>query len=189
MFHRVSSAPVGFNAPVDVNGVAGVAAPVALASVSLEATHPVHGNLRVTREATQLSDASPSIRFDLKLEGAPLVSATLGRDREGEIDGWGNTADTFGYWDIDLQHLGNKGVGAVAHVLFAETANELGVDYFTIRPVTPNPTVEGSPMGRLCRKMGMEALSGDGFKCEPGELIRGATKAALDKGWVITGGL
>ncbi len=184
MVSPVGSAPVNFNPPGEVDEVRAPAS-MALGELSLDATHAVHGNLRVTRDATLVSGASPTINFSFKVDGAPAVSKGV-TITEVEIDSFGEKAETLGYEDINFGHLRGKGIGPVVNMLFAKTAQELGLDYFTIGPVTPIPTVDESPMGRLCHAMGMEYWGNDGFKCEPGKMVEGARNAALNNGWQIT---
>jgi hypothetical protein len=148
------------------------------------ASHPVHGELTVTRRA-KTDPATTTVDFDVQLE-------KRGKDpekKEGMVvqccifdrDYYFAGAASFGHSDLSLAPLEAIDLYATLHVFFAVTGQDLGMANFAIS----NVPREG-PLRIFCENLlSMFHCGPDGYGISMTELKRGSVAMATTDQWTI----
>ncbi len=146
---------------------------------TIHASHPVLGNLTITR-AAELKPAN-QFNFSLRLDGRGKTGPknAIAQACIDPADRCNAYQPSVGYSDINLTPLDRAGIGSLLHAHMAKTGMELGVDTFVIESITT------APMFGFCDKMGMNYVRYDACRVPMQQLYDRAKRSAEAKGWTF----
>jgi hypothetical protein len=146
---------------------------------TIHASHPIHGDLTITRAPTpgHPNHFNFSLQLNSRTKAEPEnATAHAGID---PADSSNQGKPSIGYGEIDIRPLDRAGIGSLLNAHMAKTGMELGVDTFVI------DNVISDAMHGFCKKMGMQPSPvTEGTQSVPmQQLYDRAKRSAEEKGW------